>query len=146
MTLVKFNPRLADKRFNNLFEDFFNQFPNRFFHEDNVNSVYVPVNIRETDKTYVLEVIAPGLEKNDFKINIDQNLLTIAAEKKAEQKSETERLVRKEYTVKSFARTFTLDESIQPDGITAKYENGVLWVELPKKVEAKVQPKEINIQ
>ncbi len=146
MTLVKFNPRLADKRFNNLFEDFFHQFPSRFFHEDNVNGVYVPVNIRETDKTYVLEVIAPGFEKNDFKINIDQNLLTIAAEKKAEQKSETERLVRKEYTVKSFARTFTLDESIQSDGITAKYENGVLWVELPKKVEAKVQPKEINIQ
>jgi len=146
MTHVKFNQRPAERKMNALFEDFFNHFPGKILH-DGVPSVYsVPVNIRETEKSYLLEVIAPGFEKTDFKVNVDQNLLTISGEKKTENTSTQERLVRREFTAKSFKRSFTMDESVNCESILAKYENGVLFVELPKKEEAKAQPKEISIQ
>jgi HSP20 family protein len=90
--------------------------------------------------------VAPGMDKADFKVNVDNNILTISAEKKAESNKENERMVRREYTYRSFARTFTLDDSISADNIKAKYDNGVLNIELPKKEEVKIQPKEISIQ
>lgn len=146
MTHVKFNQRPAERKMNALFEDFFNQFPGKFLHDGVPSAFSVPVNIRETEKSYLLEVIAPGLEKTDFKVNVDQNILTISGEKKTETPSAQERLVRREFTAKTFKRSFTLDESINSESIFAKYENGVLFVELPKKEEAKAQPKEISIQ
>lgn len=146
MTLVKFNQRPADRRVNSFFEDFFNQFPSRIMDDVSSMNNSAPVNIRETENAYHIEVIAPGMEKGDFKVNIDNNVLTISAEKKTETNKETERMVRREFSYKSFARTFTLDDTIQSDNILAKYENGVLHIELPKKEEVKIQPKEINIQ
>jgi HSP20 family protein len=113
---------------------------------DDFVSTSVPVNIREMEGAYAIEVVAPGMDKGDFKVNVDNNILTISAEKKAESNKENERMVRREYSYKSFARTFTLDETINADNIQAKYENGVLHIELPKKIEAKIQPKEISIQ
>ncbi len=145
MTLVRFNQRPADKKINSFFEDFLSQFPSRLVNDDFV-STSVPVNIRETESVYTLEVVAPGMDKGDFKVNVDNNILTISAEKKAESNKENERMVRREYSYKSFARTFTLDETINADQIQAKYENGILHIELPKKIEAKIQPKEISIQ
>ena len=144
MTLVRFNQRPIDRKVNSFFEEFFNQFPSRLTNDEFVNNA-VPVNIRETEKSYEIEVVAPGMDKADFNVNVDNNLLTISAEKKAETSKENERMVRKEFTYKSFARTFTLDESINADNILAKYENGVLHIELPKKEEAKIQPKQIDI-
>jgi HSP20 family protein len=147
MTLVRFNQKPADKRAQSFFEDFFNQFPSRILNDDFGNSTTAaPVNIRENEKAYTIEVIAPGMDKGDFKVSMDNNLLTITAEKKTEANKEGERLVRREFTYRSFARTFTMDDSIQSDHIQAKYENGVLVIELPKKEEAVIQPKEINIQ
>ena len=145
MTLVRFNQKPIDRKVNSFFEEFFNQFPSRLVNDDFVNSA-VPVNIRENEKAYSIEVVAPGMDKGDFKVNIDNNMLTISAEKNSENNSENERMVRREYTYKSFARTFSLDETISADDIQAKYENGVLNIELPKKEEAKIQPKQINIQ
>ena len=145
MTLVKFNQRPIDRRVNSFFEDFFNQFPSRLTNDEFTNSS-VPVNIKETEKAYNIEVVAPGMDKTDFKLNIDNNTLTISAEKKVENNQNTERIVRKEFTYKSFARTFTLDESINAENIQARYENGVLNIELPKKEEAKIHPQEISIQ
>jgi HSP20 family protein len=145
MTLVRFNQRPVDKKVNSFFEDFFSQFPSRLVNDDFV-STSVPVNIREMEGAYAIEVVAPGMDKGDFKVNVDNNILTISAEKKAESNKENERMVRREYSYKSFARTFTLDETINADNIQAKYENGVLHIELPKKIEAKIQPKEISIQ
>lgn len=144
MTLVRFNQRPIDRKVNSFFEEFFNQFPSRSTNDEFVSNS-VPVNIRETEKSYEIEVVAPGMDKGDFKVNIDNNLLTISAEKKAETTKENERMVRKEFTYKSFARTFTLDETINAENILAKYENGVLKIELPKKEEAKIQPKQIDI-
>jgi HSP20 family protein len=144
MTLVRFTQRPVDRKVNSFFEEFFNQFPSRLTNDEFVSNS-VPVNIRETEKSYEIEVVAPGMDKGDFKVNIDNNLLTISAEKKAETNKENERMVRKEFTYKSFARTFTLDETINAENILAKYENGVLKIELPKKEEAKIQPKQIDI-
>lgn len=146
MTLVKFNQRPAERRVNSFFEDLFNQFPSRIMDDLGTLNNSAPVNIRETENAYHIEVVAPGMEKSDFKVNIDNNILTISAEKKEQTEKETERMVRREFTCKSFARTFTLDDTIKSDEILARYENGVLNIELPKKEEVKIQPKEINIQ
>jgi len=146
MTLVKFNQKPFEKTFNSLFEDIFNSFPSGYAgNEWNVNG-FVPANIRETKDAYQLELVAPGLEKSDFKVNIDKNMLTISSEKKSELKNEDEKMIRKEYSFRSFSRSFTLDDSIDAGKIAAKYEHGVLYVSLPKKEEVKLMPKEISIQ
>ncbi len=148
MTLVKFNQKPFEKTFNSLFEDLFQHFPvngnNRDLNPGNFS--YVPVNINETNDAYQLEVVAPGFDKADFKINVDQTILTISAEKKAVEKNENEKKVRKEYSYKSFNRSFTLDEKINSADIQAKYDNGILYITLPKKEEVKVSPKEISVQ
>jgi HSP20 family protein len=147
MTRVTFNQRPIEKRMNHLFEDLFQSFPSKFLQPElNPAQPLAPVNIRETEKAYLLELVAPGLDKEDFKVNIDNQLLTVSAEKKTGAQQDNERQVRREYTYRSFARTFTLDESVNTERISARYENGVLHLELPKKEEAKIQPKEISIQ
>lgn len=144
MTQVKFNNR----NFNNLVEELFNGFPVLF--NEGYNSLtkqgYVPVNIKETEKGYLLDVVAPGFEKADFKINLDGNVLTIGVEKKTEEKSETEKQIRKEYHFRGFKRSFTIDEKIDATGIEASYVNGVLRLNLPKKVEVRETAKEILIK
>ena len=142
MTLVKFHQRPFQKTFNDLFEDLFQHYPAPV--QKNWSSV--PVNIKETNEFYQLDVVAPGMEKADFKINIENDLLTISAEKKEETLSENEKQIRKEFVNKAFNRSFTLDDSIDAGNISAKYENGILQLTLPKKEEVKVVPKEISVQ
>lgn len=146
MTLVKVNNPLS-KSFDGLFNDIFNDLPATFgktFREDVFS--FPPVNIVENTNAYQLEVAAPGLEKADFVIKLDGNLLTISSEKKTAQNAESEKVIRKEFGNKSFKRSFTLDEKIEINGIEAKYENGILKLNLPKKEIAKVTAKEITIQ
>ncbi len=145
MTHVKFNRRPFEGTFNNLVDDLFAEFPVLYKNEQNWKGT-VPVNIKETDKNYSIEVVAPGFEKTDFKVNLDQQLLTISAEKKNEVKEENEKQIRKEYSYRSFKRSFTLDEKTDGNNIDAKYVNGVLTLNLPKKEEVKPAVKEINIQ
>jgi HSP20 family protein len=147
MTLVKFN-RPANKGFNSFVDDFFNEFPaifNEGFNKSASNG-FVPTNIKETDGAYQLDIVAPGFEKNDFKVNVDANILTVSAEKKTEDKKENEKQLRNEYSYRSFKRSFTLDEKIDASNIDAKYVNGVLALNLPKKAEVKEAVKEITIQ
>ena len=84
MTHVKFNRKPFEGTFNNFVDDLFTELPAFFKNEFNnaERKGFVPVNVKETEKSYQLEVVAPGFEKTDFKINLDQNLLTISAEKK----------------------------------------------------------------
>jgi HSP20 family protein len=98
----------------------------------------VPVNIRETDKTYEVEVMAPGLKKNDFNVSLDGKQLTISFEHKEEQKEGAERegYLRQEYRHQSFARTFSLDDTVDANKIDATYTDGVLHLTVPKKEEA----------
>jgi HSP20 family protein len=107
---------------------------------------HVPVNIKELPNSYTVDVVAPGFEKTDFKVNLEGNLLTISGEKKTEEKSETEKQIRKEYSYRSFKRSFTIDEKIDATGIEASYVNGVLQLNLPKKTEVREAAKDIVIK
>lgn len=148
MTLVKFQNRPASKSFNNFMDDFFATVPS-ILRDDFVTPSFrsfTPVNIKETENDYVLELVAPGFQKEDFKINLDNNTLTISVEKKEETENQNEKFIRKEYKQQSFSRSFTIDENIDAENISAKYVNGVLTLNLAKKQEVKPQVKEISIQ
>ncbi len=148
MTNVKFNRKPFEGTFNTLVDDLFTELPALFKTEFNngERKGSVPVNVKETDKSYQLEVVAPGFEKTDFKLSLDQNLLTISAEKKNEEIKETEKQIRREYSYRSFKRSFTLDEKIDATNIEASYINGVLTLNLPKKEVVKASATEIVIK
>ncbi len=146
MTMVKFNRKPFERSLNNFVDDFFTELPSLFSNEAATHwKNYVPVNITENEKGYALDVVAPGFEKTDFKVNLDQNILTISAEKKDELKQENNKQIRREYSYRSFKRSFTLDEKIDAAGIEAKYVNGILTLNLPKKEIVKPAAQEINI-
>ena len=148
MTLVRLNtPKQNGRRFNIFMDDFFSAVPSLFREEFSSGlPSSVPVNIKETESEYLLEVMAPGLEKEGFKISLEENLLTISAEKKEESANEEEKQIRREFSTSSFRRSFTINEQVDAQQIVAKYINGVLTVNLPKKAEVKPPVKEINIQ
>ncbi len=139
MTLVKNNY----KTMNDLFDEFFNHLPATWGKETGLN--VPPVNIHESNDAYHLELVAPGLKKEDFKVNLEKGLLTLSYEKKTESENKEYKTHRKEFNVTSFKRSFSVDDKINADSIEAKYENGVLKLFLPKKEEVKVSPKEIII-
>ncbi|MGG9972693.1 Hsp20 family protein [Ferruginibacter sp. SUN002] len=146
MTLVRTNNPFA-KNLDGFVNDFFNDWApalGKTVRQDVFG--FPPVNINEKNDAYHLEVAAPGFDKADFAVKLDGNLLTITAEKKEETKDETAKTIRKEFSHKAFKRSFTIDEKIEAAGITAKYENGILNVVLPKKEEVKAIAKEIAIQ
>ena len=147
MTFVKLNNRAVNSNGDSLVENLFNGFP--FVLADQSPSISqtgsVFTNIRETKDAYVLELIVPGFDKNDIKINLEKNILTISGVKKNEVNDENIKLVRTEYQFSSFKRSFTIAKEINEADIEAKYENGVLTLNLPKKVESKELPKNISI-
>ena len=148
MTHSKFHNRNFDRSFDNMVDELFGGLP--VVLNDGYNFLtkqgYVPVNIKETDNGYSLEIVAPGFEKTDFKVNIDNNVLTISAERKTEEKSQTEKQIRKEYSYRSFKRSFTIDDKIDATAIEASYVNGVLILNLPKKAEVREAAKDISIK
>jgi len=148
MTHVKFSNRPFEKSINNIVDEFIGGLPGIF--DEGYNSLskngFVPVNIKESGSNYSIEVIAPGFEKADFKINLDDKILTISAEKRDEVKNETDKQIRKEYSYRSFKRSFTIDEKIDATAIEASYVNGVLVLNLPKKAEVREAAKEIVIK
>ncbi len=146
MTLVKVNNPI-NKTFDGLMNELFNELPMNFgksIREDVLH--FPPANIVEKADLYKIELAAPGMQKADFNVKLDGKILTISAEKKAETTSENEKMIRKEFGYKAFKRSFTLDEKIDATNITARYENGILNLELPKKEEVKNGAKEITIQ
>lgn len=107
------------------------------------------VNIKETDEQFEVEMAAPGMSKEDFQIELNNNLLTISSEKRKEHEgTEKDRYTRREFSYQSFRRSFTLsNEVVDAEKIKARYENGVLHLQIPKKEEAKKRPpKRIAIQ
>ena len=131
-----------------IFEEFFNNnFPPRFFDGDNwsTNSKVPAVNVEEDEKEYRIEVAAPGLEKEDLKVSVNDGVLTISSEKKVEKEDKKDSYIRREFGYTSFCRSFTLTDEVDPDKISAKHKNGVLHVNIPK-TETKVIPsKDIKI-
>jgi HSP20 family protein len=144
MSTIKVSPRPFERRFSNLFEDLFQHLPAQEWGQRLATDT-VPVNIRETKDGYVLDVVAPGFEKQDFKISMEGELLTLSAERKQETKPSEDRFLKREYAFKSFSRSFRMDDQIDRSAITAKYEQGILHITLPKKEEVKVLPKEISV-
>ena len=146
MTMVKLNHMPFEKTFNSLFEDLFQNLPNNLAGNDwNRSNGLVPVNITEGPEGYRLDVVAPGMEKSDFKVNLEKYILTVSAEKKTEAKTENEKQVRREFSFRSFSRSFKVDDSIDTAKIEARYENGILHLSLPKREEVKLLPKEICV-
>jgi HSP20 family protein len=145
MTLVKLNNRPANGF--NLLDNFFSELPT-FFKDDFGTRAqgFIPVNVKETKDAYQLEVVAPGFEKSDFNINLEKNMLTVSAERKSETDNKDEKQVRKEYSYHSFKRSFTIDEKVDSEKIEAKYVNGVLTLNLPRKEEVKASAKEISVK
>jgi HSP20 family protein len=91
------------------------------------------VNVKETDTAYELEVAAPGLSKDDFKIDVEGQTLTISAEKETKEEEKKDTYSRKEFSYSSFKRSFNLPErTVETDKITAKYTDGVLQLYIPK--------------
>jgi HSP20 family protein len=140
MTLVKNNFRPVN--FNSVFNDLLSDLP--VFADRGLN--FPPVNIAETADAFQVELNTPGRNKEDFKINAENGLLTISYEKKEETQQEGVKFIRKEFNFQSFKRSFSLDDKIDVAGIQAKYENGLLKVLLPKKAEVKEAAKQITIQ
>lgn len=104
-------------------------------------------NIKENAKDYSIELAAPGLAKEDFKINLENDVLSVSAEKSTEKEEQKDNYTRQEFQYNSFSRSFRLPESINPDKIDAKYENGLLKLTIPKKEEAAISnKKEIRLQ
>lgn len=145
MSLVKWNNQGENfPAYSNFFDDFFT----RDLNNGNLRGANLPaVNISEDDDNFEVEVAAPGLKKEDFKINLENNLLTISGEHKEEsEEKEGKKISRREFSYTSFNRSFTLPETVKAEDINAKYEDGVLRLTLPKKEEAKKQPpKQIEV-
>jgi len=111
------------------------------------NTILPAVNIRESDNEYELEVAAPGMKKDSFRINLDKDQLTISSEWEEEKKKDEEDYTRREFSYQSFQRSFTIPENVvDGEKINAKYKDGILSIKLPKREEAKPKPaREIKI-
>ena len=140
MTLIKWQHRnpLSDM-VNNIFDNDLGDFFGKRISDP-------AANIIENSDSFQLDIAAPGLEKDDFKINLENNILTISAGFNDEKREEGKNYSRKEFYYGSFSRSFTLPKSVDLEKISADYLNGILKIMLPKKEEAKVEiKKEIRI-
>lgn len=127
-----------------LIENFFGRDVNDFFNATAGSVSNVPaVNVVEHQDGFRIEVAAPGLKKEDFKLNLTHNNLTISGyqeTQKEEQEKSNEKYTRREFSYSSFQRTFTLPTSVDADNIQASYADGILKIDIPKREEAKVKP------
>jgi len=147
MTLVKLNQRPSAHAFSGVFDNLFNEFEQAFKHDfRNQGTFQPPVNIVETEEAFHLELNAPGRNKNLFQLQVEKDVLTVSYEEKAEENANPLKYARKEFVLPSFKRSFHLNDKVNAAAIQAKYEDGLLKVLLPKKVEAKPLPKQIVVQ
>lgn len=144
MTLVKFNNNPSNTLlpgFNDVFESIFND----TFLGDRMVMRVPAVNISESENNYHVELAAPGLKKEDFKLNLDRNQLTISVEQPDRQDNQ-KNYSKREYSYTSFVRSFTLPESADDSRIDATYTDGILRIEIAKREEAKVIRRQIEIK
>lgn len=142
---------MALVKFKDNFPSFIDEFLNGEFNHSNRNAfsngVSLPaVNVKEKENSFVVEVASPGMKKEDFKIELDNNILEISSEYQDEVKNENEKFSRREFKYASFKRSFKLPELIDAENISANYENGILNISIPKKEEVKPKSKLIAIK
>jgi HSP20 family protein len=147
-TLALTNRNGAPVFFNDLLDGFSPIF-NRIFDEDvkAIKAVSKPaVNVKETEQAFVLEVAAPGLQKTDFQIKVEKDVLSIATEVKNESETKTENYKRKEFSYQAFKRSFTLPENVNVESISAEYKDGILHVTLAKNEKEKEALKVVEVK
>jgi|SRR5690606_12139 len=147
MALIKFptktlNSDVVNPYVNSIFDNFFND----SFITDRLVTRVPAVNISEDESSYKVEVAAPGLNKSDFKINVDKSLITISVEKRDENEGGDKVYSKKEFSYLSFTRSFSLPDSVDYTRIDAVYENGVLIVSVGKKEDAIVAKRSIEVK
>lgn len=125
-----------------MMEDVWN---NKFFNVPFFNTDFPAVNVLEKDDHYELEVSAPGYNKKDFKVMADNGMLTISAENSSEKKEESENYTRREFSRSSFTRSFTLPENVAGEDIKAKYQDGLLRIDLKKTAKSLPKGKEVKV-
>ena len=138
MTSIRYNTQMP--RF---FDDFFTKEMDGFSTQTAKRNSLPAVNIKEDESSFQLEVVAPGRNKEDFQVKFDQGVLTISAKQDDEQESKNEQsnYLKREFRHGNFQRSFRVEEKeVNGDNIVAKYENGVLYLSLPKREEAKPKP------
>lgn len=146
MTITKFTPRPAFvSPFNELVNEFLGRDISQFMGQDELKRSMPSVNIVEREGHFELHLLAPGYVKEDLKIQVENDVLTISAEKKTEELSGNERYTRREFALQAFSRSFRMPEKVNIDGLQASYVNGVLTVSIPKAEEAKPKVREIGI-
>lgn len=139
MSTIHFNPakNFVDNLFNHSIADFIGS---------DVIHTHPSTNVVETKENFRVELAAPGLEKNDFSLKVEKNHLLVKGEKADQEAREGEKFTRREFNYTAFERSFRLPKTVDSEGITATYQDGILSVTLPKKEEAKEKPaKAINI-
>jgi HSP20 family protein len=147
MTLVKFNPEKRNNGsllpgFNDVFDSVFND----TFFNDRLTSRVPAVNISETEDHFHVELAAPGLKKEDFKLNLDRNMLNISVENQTERANDQKNYSKREYSYNSWVRSFTLPDTANPENIEAAYTDGVLRIDIAKREEAKAVRRQIEIK
>jgi len=146
MTLVKFN---SDNKkngsvanFNSVFDSIFND----TFFSDRMMTRVPAANISETADHFHVELAAPGLRKEDFKLKLERDVLSISVEQVNQNEEQERSYAKREFSYSSFVRAFTLPESANAEGIEAKYNDGVLCIDIPKREEAKMITRQIEIK
>lgn len=137
MSIVKRQHVLFPSLMNEIFK------PDWFGGVDSYRPHAPAVNVKETDSGFELEMAIPGRKKDDFKIEIDKEVLTISSEITKEENETEDNYTRKEFSFNAFKRVFTLPETVDADQINASYEDGILKFVLPKKEEALPKPKRL---
>ena len=140
MTLIR---RRTNDMFPDWFEDFFT---NQEFTPKTRTATVPSVNIYEKDDHFEIDMAIPGMKKEDIKINIDNELLTISAETESELSSEDENCTKKEFSYTNFSRSFTLPESVDKNEISAKSNDGVLKITVKKHEKATKAERQIEIE
>lgn len=146
MTLVKLNPEKKNNvllpGFNDIFESFFND----SFISDRMVTRVPAANTSETPDHFHVELAAPGLKKEDFKLNLDKNMLSISVEQRSENNDDQKNYSKREYSYSSFVRSFTLPETADDNSIEAEYTDGILKINIAKKEEAKSVRRQIEVK
>ena len=144
-SVIVMNPLMrTNNHLPSLIENLFGRDVNDIFNTNTASFTNVPaVNVVEHQDGFRIEVAAPGLKKEDFKLNLNHNNLIISGYQETqngEQDKDAEKYTRREFSYSSFQRTFTLPGSVDAEQIQATYTDGVLKIEIPKREEAKVKP------
>jgi HSP20 family protein len=135
---------VVDQIFQNNLSRFFDD---SFWGFNGINSrSQVPVNIRETDNSYEIEMVAPGIQKDKLNIQMSNDMLTVSYENTEEKNGSKDDYIQREYRYQAFSRSFRLNDAVDAGNVTAKYEDGILRLMLPKTEKAKKITRTIAIQ